>query len=661
MSVRGAQGEVGAAGSADAGERRQGGGRRIHFEALVAIGESGGEGFEAESMDVSPDGMRLRTAYLPELGERLVCRFEAEGGEVVVEGEVAWVNAEARGGEFGLKFDGLDDASAAGLRAMCAPPAAPKGASEAEPGAARGTRVRLHIEGLASPMKARVRDAAAGEIQVGSNLEFLKVGRTIELEDVDHGARREAFVDHVKVEIDPASSVPQLVVALRYEGKRAAAPAAAAPAPKTERTPGPAVIDARAARKPAADAELDDDPSAPEEAQMDAGSGSTSEAEPSAPPRPATERKRAAAPAATAESDEADGERFLGTGAKAARAGMAMANKIVPALSAAGAKAKTAMSGLLATVQKRRAERADAKKAAAPKRTTAPAPNGALKTDGRRLVRDDGSDDDDALPPAPKPRVNRKAAVIGGALGLVAVLGVLGATRGAHSHAAAAGAASADVPAATASVLAALAPPAEPPPGGAMTAQVPLFGATPMSTTETVPVAPSPSGQAAAPGMPTQPDPVAAAAPPPGEDEPGAPDDATPGNAAGVKEWGHGAMKGKPVVLKLKLDGPVDGLNGASGAMGFTISLPGRRALSSASELARKDKRIASINVVNSAHGADVSVQFKDGVPPYLAKVKGDHLEIALGSEHEHKKVASKPGHKGDDKHAKKSKKKSKK
>jgi hypothetical protein len=87
------------------------------------------------------------------------------------------------------------------------------------------------------------------------------------------------------------------------------------------------------------------------------------------------------------------------------------------------------------------------------------------------------------------------------------------------------------------------------------------------------------------------------------------------------------------------MDGAIERINGAAGAMGFTISVPGRRSVSSASDLARKDKRLASVNVVNTSHGAEVSVQFKDGVPPYLAKVKGDRLEIAIGKE-SHSKVA---------------------
>src|SRR5580698_8028025 len=76
-------------------------------------------------------------------------------------------------------------------------------------------------------MKARVREAAGQQMEVGSNLEFLRVGRDLELEDVDRGARRKATIDHVKVEDDPSTNVPQLVVSLCYEG---AASVKAAPA-----------------------------------------------------------------------------------------------------------------------------------------------------------------------------------------------------------------------------------------------------------------------------------------------------------------------------------------------------------------------------------------------------------------------------------------------
>jgi hypothetical protein len=92
------------------------------------------------------------------------------------------------------------------------------------------------------------------------------------------------------------------------------------------------------------------------------------------------------------------------------------------------------------------------------------------------------------------------------------------------------------------------------------------------------------------------------------------------------------------------MDGALDGLVGASGAMGFTISVPNHRALSTSTDLAKKDKRLASVKVVNTSQGAEITVQFKDGVPAYLARVKGDKIEIALGGAD--KKIAKKKGKK---------------
>jgi hypothetical protein len=286
------------------------------------------------------------------------------------------------------------------------------------------------------------------------------------------------------------------------------------------------------------------------------------------------------------------------------------------------------MGSMIDLVQKRRAERAATIKASALRRTTAPPPGGALTSDGRRLVRDEAMVEEEE--PAAAPRSPRRAAATGGALGLLAVLAIFGVTRlASRGHVAAA-------PAEARTAVAALPTAPELPPfaaPGTPTANVPLFGATPLSTTE--PAAPAPTALASA---------APSAAPMPGadtgEDEPG------PSSSGNAKEWGQGSVS-HPIVLKIKMDGAIDHINGASGAMGFTISVPGRRSVSTGTDLARKDKRLASVNVVNSSKGAEITVQFKDGVPPYLAKIKGDRLEIALGKEG-HSKVAKKKkkGHK---------------
>ncbi|WP_437878186.1 PilZ domain-containing protein [Sorangium sp. So ce513] len=706
-------------------ERRAGAGQRVRIEALVAVGETSGGGFEAESIDMSPEGMRLRTAYLPRVGDALICRFDGLGKELVVEGEVCWRAEQARGGEFGLRFTGLDAEAEEAVRAMCssmdagaaaAPALAAPGAAPAAPETAqRGARVRLHIDGLGSPMKARVRAGGHDDLEVGSNLEFLKVGRSLELEEVENGTRREAYIDHVKVEVDPETSVPQLVVTLRYEAPRAArasrprassseslppakpaaleagAPArsSSAPAPSRDRgegasarsssAPAPQGRDqgeraqsgapARASSAPApsrhqgegasarassAPAPSRDQVERPQVGAADAEDDRDGDLSPApsaraadAAPPSAQDAAQASEPASergAASASGAEPSRLSGVGDKAAQAGKAVAGKIAPAIVGAGARAASAMAGMVARIKARRAARAEGEEDAAkdsPRRKTAPPPLGALKAGKRRVVREeaDAPADEGAEPP----RFNKKAAAAGSLLGLTAVLVVFGAARLIGSLAGGGDAPSAGATGTTEGAPAASGVPALPAaaaaaaaPGGVLTANVPLFGATPLSTTEAVPPTP-PAAQAGDPLA------QAAGAVPGGPGDEDGDDDAQEGQ----KEWGRGTVR-NPVVLQLKMDGPISELDGAAGAMGFTVSLPDRRALSSGSGLARKDKRIASVRVVNTPHGAEITLQFKDGVPAYRAKARGDRLEIAIGRD-DPKKVASKSKSKKED------------
>src|SRR5687768_4467224 len=104
----------------DVQERRAKGASRVPIETLVEIcgNEPGIPAFEAEAVDVSARGMHLRTAYLPEDGAPLVCRFEDGGREIIVEGVVAWRRQAEKGGEFGIKFTALDSRSVDALREL---------------------------------------------------------------------------------------------------------------------------------------------------------------------------------------------------------------------------------------------------------------------------------------------------------------------------------------------------------------------------------------------------------------------------------------------------------------------------------------------------------------------------------------------------------------
>src|SRR5690606_37336313 len=225
----------------DCDERRLQGIKRVPVATLVEIcgNQPGVPAFEGRSLDVSGRGMHVRTTYVRKVGDPLICRFENQGREIVVEGVVAWRREGDTGGDFGIEFTALDSQSVDALRALCgvAPPepseeseapAPPEAPAAPEP-CLSGAKVRLHIDGLGSPMKANVRDAGRRRVKVGSQLQFLQVGRHLEIEDVTVGARLSARIDAVDVRVDPRTQVPELVVALRYD--------------HVDATPEPSVVD----------------------------------------------------------------------------------------------------------------------------------------------------------------------------------------------------------------------------------------------------------------------------------------------------------------------------------------------------------------------------------------------------------------------------------
>lgn len=83
-------------------------------------------------------------------------------------------------------------------------------------------------------------------------------------------------------------------------------------------------------------------------------------------------------------------------------------------------------------------------------------------------------------------------------------------------------------------------------------------------------------------------------------------------------------------VLHLKMDGPIDSIEGAQQPTGFAVKIPGRKSVEAAGPLAARDARIAAIKVANDGAGAELIVAFKDGVPNYQVSAKGDTLIVAL-------------------------------
>ncbi len=643
-------------------ERRSTGASRVSVKTLVEVcglDPASTPAFEAQSVNVSGRGMLVRTAYLPEVGSQLVCRFEHDAHEIIVEGRVAWRRDETRGGEFGLKFTALDSGSVEALKELCglelrptAEPAAgsleedgvdfesePEPEPEEEANGSRaanlpGSRVRLHIDGLGSPMRARVRDGGPRRVHVGSNLEFLAVGKHLELENLDQELRRNARIDAVNVVIDPQTQIPQLVVALHYED--------------VDDTPEPSVIDmdptdAQATPVQPFGIDLSEQPPLTVVRQP------LSEAD-----EPSAELDATASPYAPVADDADDdaipalrarfGTAAVGAGALAKNAGAVLAR--LSSTTTAGMQRIVRDAG--SRVDDLRHRQA-AKQA--PKRTTAPHPDGPLSVEGGRmrhrgapatLRRQQGQ-------PAPtgtettrtRLQVHRKKLAIGAAsVALLATVGAIALRKptpppGAEPEPAAKAvsvAVNEDVtevddegnPLPKTAKVERLQEPKANPKG--ITADVPLFGPTPLATMEPAPLGPAPTeAQEQEPPAVSK-----AAVADESFDEPAAPvkQRAKPED---VKPWGRGRLH-LPVIHRLRLDEPGAAIEGAETPTGFAIVIPGRKIMENGRGISKRDKRIAKVRARNTSSGAQVTFKFRDGVPGYRVRLRKDFVEFLVSS-----------------------------
>lgn len=623
-------------------ERRAAGMQRVPVQALVEIcgrDIDGAPAFEAESVDVSGRGMHLRTAYLPEIGSTLVCRFESGTREIVVEGTVAWAAREERGGEFGIQFTALDSGSVEALRELCgiaSPAAAPaEPGSEPEPSevpAGAGKRVRLHIDGLGSPMKASVRGGGARGMQVASNLEFLKVGRHLEIEDVHQGERRGAQIDTVNVVIDPSTQVPQLVVALRFDGVE-------------ESTPEPSVIDSSQDEGASAAGTLGDEGFKESAASTDDHGGPLEEDD------------------FVQDDVIEDAQAMRGKFASFAVNAGSAAKKGGAVMAKASAIAATGMGRFFQSAGAAVKGLKNKTGAAAPKRTTAPPPSGVLSAAGRRLRPQSGAaaqaePTEPVMDPRAKKRRVKKIAAASALGVLLLTIGVLAMKK--QSAPPGAEAAAKEVPASVEvaakgdvnqvdeqgnPITAPSAANADP-----NTANVPLFGPTPMATMEPAPLGAAPTGEEggeadpeAAPATDEAKEKAAASAAVEDQvfgesasDDEGK-EEKKPGSAA---PWGNGKLH-EPVIHRLRLDKAGTEIQGAANATGFTVMLPGVKVMEATKGIEQRDPRIARVKTRNSTNGAEISFQFKDGIPGYKVRLKKDYVEFLVSSGKPEAKLAS--------------------
>ncbi|MBN1607868.1 MAG: PilZ domain-containing protein [Polyangiaceae bacterium] len=634
-------------------ERRATAAQRIPLETLVEIcsNGTGDRPFEAESVDVSGRGMRMRTAYLPGLGAPLACRFSDRGRAVVVEGVVAWRDEHARGGEFGVKFTALDASGAEVLQQLCGVGSTAAAAAvtdaDQEPLAA-GTRVRLHLDGLGEPMKARVRDAGSRKVQVASNLAFLRLGRRMNVEDVDHSARRAGSIESVGVVVEPQSGVPQLVVSLRFD--------------ESEDTPEPAVVDLAPSRdrasvqRPGAPAPAPLPSADPVESRSTGKPLHASASRQAKGAQPASELpliESSAGAKAWGQRDAPEAEladeasrlrsRFETQAAKVSAGAAAAARYATSWLTRCSVGAARHSAGLLRGAG-RIATQWRHRTPAKPLRRTAPAPRGPLSVEGRRL-RPQGAASAQpgrARAPASDPArtsgrtrklvlgIGVSSAVIVGAVALWAGRGGP-ATTAKHPAAGPMPALSA-APRPAPTALAASSASGVPKTKQGIVAEVPLFGRTPMATMEPVPVPSTETPPGATP-------PVAAPADEEAQERAAAEASANETweeqeaqvRPEDVKPWGRGRLN-LPTIHRVKLDRPGADLRGAAQATGFSVLVPHRRVAEAVAGIAKRDRRITSVRADNSDAGARITFRFRAKAPPYRVRLRGQYVEFFISA-----------------------------
>jgi hypothetical protein len=606
----------------DRQERRTPGVNRVQVARLVDIcgRDQDVPAFEAQSVELSGRGMHVRTPYLPPPGAKLVCRLEDGGREIVVEGVVAWQRDHEGGGEFGVQFTALDSGSVEALKGLCglepeSEAAAPAGARTAPPEvsaavAPSGTPVKLHIDGLGAPMKARVKTGSVRKLQVGSNLEFLKVGRGLEVEDVEQGERRGARIDAVSIAIDPETQVPQLVVMLRYEGE--------------DSTPEPSVVD--------------DDEEASNEGDEVALTEAASEA---SLPASLDDDEDAATDAGDEHAAAAMRGRVDAFAVNVGRAAQRTSDKL-------SVVAGAAAQGFVRWMKEKSAQIAARRTSGGQKRrSTAPAPPSSMGPSPRRLRPQNGQAAPDA---ASDPK--RRKVLIGAGVGTaltIAVGAMAFSGRGKTQSQAPAPATTLAVPAPTAvpapaapaqtAMPAAQALPGQRP---GIVANVPLFGPTPMATLEPAPLGPAPDQIAAVSANAGQ-----SAAEERMDDDRGSASDESFGDGAktdkdkkdkspeglaeAVKPWGQGKLH-LPVLHRMKLDKPGAALDGKKEASGFTVVVPGRKVEGSGTSISKRDDRISEVRTKNGPGGAHVTFIFRSKVPGYKVRLKKNYVEFFISS-----------------------------
>lgn len=676
-------------------ERRVPGVRRVPVDRIVDICTSVAptSAFQARSVDVSGRGMHVRSKHLPELSAPLVLRFQEHGAEIIAEGEVVW--RSPHGGDFGVRFTALDSRSVQALKALCQSDAqALSGPSEGkeseehdtEPAPEVSAGVHLHIAGLPTPMRAAIRGTHQRRLEVGSPLEFLRVGQSLEVEDLGQGGRRGARIDAVDVAVDGLSRVPELVVSVRYadvpdtplpaptrvvSARQPLAPSkqaepsddAASSAPPATEPAGaeardaelPRVVEALGARDSESDEMRDSAPdvtrdSAPDDLRKSEPGGMRdsepddrrdSESDDTRDSEPGGELLASSGDAPESDpfdDDEAPAEpEPLRERLESVLAGLSAAARVAGRQCRSAGDAASRGARLL-VARARGAADARARRVAPLRRTAAAPSRGHSARAPSRLPAGTKRSGREA-PPTRSPRRQRLV----GLGGLVASATLLAVLLGRGQPTPETGSAAPNEKAPSAGEEQGSSPEG----GGTVEPRKPARPLIPRDDADSEGDAAGEERREIA-SVPLF-GPTSLADEAAGEDSPPEPaqalsrakvadqsfDEASPAKprtqARASIEFSRGRLR-LPIVYRLRLDRAGASLRGESTPMGFDVVIPGRKLMESPAAITRRDKRIAKVVTRNGQDGTRISFRFKSGIPAYKVRLREDYVEFFISS-----------------------------
>ncbi len=630
-------------------DRRFDGAVRMPVDLLVQLShdaEGGGEIYDADAVNLGAEGIGLRSAILPDIGQRLRCRFELpdDGGTCETEARVVWASdTGTHTGEFGVKFDALEPRVQAVVDRWVStieggPPRVITPVSTASPeprrAASRGKTAQIHLDGVGTPIEGLVTSEDAHRVAIAQPLPFLALGKGATLE-IGHDSDRRAL-SHVELLIE--NGVPRLVLTLekmdRVTGSRATTKSAPPElrAPDATVTEDDEIVAVAPVSAPKAEAGSewvtgDVEPETPAPESLD-----------EEPVRAARdldrmrEREPVRAVRVTSSEREDASEETPSVSLQARItphlvklvAGMRAAWTI--AIATAGPWARRAAAWLVQAakaaasyVREKAPERMAALVGRTPRRrTTTPPP--AVAAAGLRKARPSEAPASAASPLRGKGRL-----ALAGVMAVVAV----GLTAYALSGPAAAEPAPPDVP----ELVSASEAPPEALPAPEATLMPPPVVASPVEATEIPPAAPVEAapvgGHLPAPTFPTLAStPSAAPAPAPAEVESSAPAPiaSAPSSSFGADEVANGRTS------TLRMSQPITSLVGQADESGFTVTIDGALSLDRAGPIAAANPSVERASILNRGDHCVLTVRFVAGrSPSYRVAIRGQAVEVTIG------------------------------